>query len=150
MGVSFFNPSKSGGSATNPKFLLFQNQIEEIPANQRIYFWFGGNRHNAIITDPPNQFAYWTSGGLNFIIEKIFIYHSPIFNAEDVDVNLVDSTGTIIASLGTLSGILPSQLSILTPNVSVTSGTTYEIEIMNHQVGNVFTPYQITAVCQKI
>jgi hypothetical protein len=152
VGVNFFNPTNIGGTPPIPKFQLFQNwdSAFSIPANTRIYFWFGGNRESANLTSPSNQFAYWNNA-LEFSIIKLYIYHSPIFNAEEIEFNLLEVSTATTTNLGVLNGVLPAQRSeIICSSNTLTTFSQYEMEIKNKQIGNVFTPYQITALCEKV
>lgn len=152
MSVNFFNPTLIGGSPIVPKFQLFQNwdSAFSIPANSRIYFWFGGNRESSSLTVPSNQFVSW-SETFDFTILKIYVYHSSIITANDIEFNLLEISSVTTTNLGNLSGILPTQRSEITcaPN-SLSTGNRYEMEIKNKQLANVFTPYQLTALCEKI
>lgn len=152
MGVNFFNPTLVGGSPTAPKFQLFQNwdSAFSIPANTRIYWWFGGNRESSDLSIPSNQFVSW-SDTFDFTILKIYVYHSPVFTATDIEFNLLEISSATTTNLGNLSGILPTQRSeIICSSNSLSSGNRYEMEIKNKQLANVFTPYQITALCEKL
>jgi hypothetical protein len=149
VGVNFLNPSKFGGEATSPSFQLFQNEINEIDPNSRIYFWFGGNRESSNLQSPPFQFLYW-DGRFSFVIEKMYVYHGAIINVADVDFNLIEVSSSTSTLLGTLSGTLPAQLSSFQPNVQLDGGNQYQIEIMNNQLERTFIPYQITAICRRV
>ena len=154
MSVMFYNPSTiySGMSNILPTFQLFQNWnggITLAATSGVVKFWFGGISSFSIPA-PTNQFFLYDVD-FNFQIKKIFLYHSPIFNvAETVSFRLAD-VGTSLTNIGTLTGILGTQMSEIdcTPYV-ITAGQKIQMNVLNNQYANVFTLYQLTILCEKV
>jgi len=155
MRVILYNPSTSysGMSKILPTFQLFQNWNGGItlPAVTGIVkFWFGGSAASFDIPAPTNQFLLY-GYDFDFQIKKIFLYHSPIFNvAETVSFRLAD-VGTSLTNIGTLTGILGTQMSEIdcTPYV-ISAGQKIQMNVLNNQYANVFTLYQLTILCEKV
>ena len=154
MSVKFYNPSTiySGMSNILPTFQLFQNWnggITLAATTGVVKFWFGG-ASSQNIPAPTNQFLLY-GYDFDFQIKKIFLYHSPIFNVnETVSFRLAD-VGTSLTNIGTLTGILGTQMSEIdcTPYV-ITAGQKIQMNVLNNQYANVFTLYQLTILCEKV
>ena len=79
------------------------------------------------------------------------MYHSPIFKiAETVSFRLED-VGTSLTNIGTLTGILGTQMSEIdcTPYV-INPNQKIQMNVLNNQTVNVFTLYQLTILCEKV
>ena len=79
------------------------------------------------------------------------MYHSPIFNVnETVSFRLAD-VGTSLTNIGTLTGILGTQMSEIdcTPYV-INPNQKIQMNVLNNQTVNVFTLYQLTILCEKV
>ena len=154
MSVMFYNPSTSSGGNSNtlPTFQLFQNWDGgyTIPALQQLKLWFGGVIYSDNIPFTTQQFLIYTQGNFGIQIKKIFLYHSPIFNAENVDFSLVD-VGTSSTLIGQLNGNLPTQMSeIICDENLIEPLQQIQLNILNNQVANVFTVYQLTILCERV
>lgn len=154
MSVMFYNPSTIYSGMINilPTFQLFQNWNGGITLAATIgvvKFWFGGTS-SFNIPAPTNQFLLY-GYDFDFQIKKIFLYHSPIFNVnETVSFRLAD-VGTSLTNIGTLTGILGTQMSEIdcTPYV-INAGQKIQMNVLNNQYANVFTLYQLTILCEKV
>ena len=146
MSVMFYNPSTSSGGNSNtlPTFQLFQNWDGgyTIPALQQLKLWFGGVIYSDNIPFTTQQFLIYTQGNFGIQIKKIFLYHSPIFNAENVDFSLVD-VGTSSTLIGQMSEIICDE-NLIEPLQQI------QLNILNNQVANVFTVYQLTILCERV
>jgi hypothetical protein len=132
----------------NSNFMLCQNFLIPIPANDIFYFWFGGTYTDANFDATVNFNRFFCLA--NFYITQVHTYSTQIFNVgEEFTISFESDTyGTLATCSITTPTVGYSVFDFdgtVNAPIQFNAGETYYMQGYNNQMANSFSLLQLTA-----